>query len=161
MFSFLCLRLGVVCRIHLPVPLPTWGTRAFNDDIELQLTYCSTECHSRFPQSSHQLRCSTSLVPTHRPRYRPPHQEGHQYPNPELCVTRYLRLTTILTFALAIVSAPLWNSKTSRFGGILTSTDFINVIQYYWQFPDEFSKLDQFRLSSLRGRQVSLRRMHR
>ncbi|KIL95530.1 hypothetical protein FAVG1_00267 [Fusarium avenaceum] len=50
----------------------------------------------------------------------------------------------------SIVSAPLWNSKTSRFGGILTSTDFINVIQYYWQFPDEFSKLDQFRLSSLR-----------
>ncbi|KAF5243139.1 hypothetical protein FANTH_8331 [Fusarium anthophilum] len=51
----------------------------------------------------------------------------------------------------SIVSAPLWNSKTSRFAGILTSTDFINVIQYYWQFPDEFSKLDQFRLSSLRG----------
>ncbi|KAM0340857.1 hypothetical protein ACHAPU_010273 [Fusarium lateritium] len=50
----------------------------------------------------------------------------------------------------SIVSAPLWNSKTSRFGGILTSTDFINLIQYYWQFPDEFSKLDQFRLSSLR-----------
>ncbi|KAG4283122.1 hypothetical protein FPRO06_09795 [Fusarium proliferatum] len=50
----------------------------------------------------------------------------------------------------SIVSAPLWNSKTSRFAGILTSTDFINVIQYYCQFPDEFSKLDQFRLSSLR-----------
>ncbi|KAF4336457.1 nuclear SNF4 [Fusarium beomiforme] len=50
----------------------------------------------------------------------------------------------------SIVSAPLWNSKTSRFAGILTSTDFINVIQYYCQFPDEFSKLDQFRLNSLR-----------
>ncbi|RYC79799.1 Nuclear protein SNF4 [Fusarium oxysporum f. sp. narcissi] len=50
----------------------------------------------------------------------------------------------------SIVSAPLWNSKTSRFAGILTSTDFINVIQYYCQFPDEFSKLDQFRLISLR-----------
>ncbi|KAF4341638.1 nuclear snf4 [Fusarium beomiforme] len=50
----------------------------------------------------------------------------------------------------SIVSAPLWNSKTSQFAGILTSTDFINVIQYYCQFPDEFSKLDQFRLSSLR-----------
>ncbi|KAF5707101.1 nuclear SNF4 [Fusarium mundagurra] len=47
----------------------------------------------------------------------------------------------------SIVSAPLWNSKTSRFAGILTSTDFINVIQYYCQFPDEFSKLDQFRLN--------------
>lgn len=50
----------------------------------------------------------------------------------------------------SIVSAPLWNSKTSRFAGILTSTDFINVIQYYCQFPDEFHKLDSFRLSSLR-----------
>ncbi|KJZ70248.1 hypothetical protein HIM_10362 [Hirsutella minnesotensis 3608] len=50
----------------------------------------------------------------------------------------------------AIVSAPLWDSKTSRFAGILTATDFINVIQYYCQFPDEMSKLDQFRLSSLR-----------
>ncbi|EQK98764.1 nuclear protein SNF4 [Ophiocordyceps sinensis CO18] len=50
----------------------------------------------------------------------------------------------------AIVSAPLWDSETSRFAGILTATDFINVIQYYYQFPDEISKLDQFRLSSLR-----------
>ncbi|KAJ3501798.1 hypothetical protein NM208_g16860 [Fusarium decemcellulare] len=49
-----------------------------------------------------------------------------------------------------IVSAPLWDSKISRFAGILTSTDFINLIQYYTQFPDEFRKLDQFRLSSLR-----------
>jgi 5'-AMP-activated protein kinase regulatory gamma subunit len=50
----------------------------------------------------------------------------------------------------AIVSAPLWDSQTSRFAGLLTSTDFINVIQYYCQFPDEMSKLEQFRLSSLR-----------
>ncbi|KAM0421552.1 hypothetical protein ACHAPT_010726 [Fusarium lateritium] len=50
----------------------------------------------------------------------------------------------------SIVSAPLWDSKISRFAGILTSTDFINLIQYYCQFPDEISKLDQFRLSSLR-----------
>ncbi|KAL3959333.1 hypothetical protein ACCO45_007495 [Purpureocillium lilacinum] len=50
----------------------------------------------------------------------------------------------------SIVSAPLWDSDTSRFAGILTATDYINVIQYYYQFPDEISKLDQFRLSSLR-----------
>ncbi|KAM4065807.1 CBS domain-containing protein [Hirsutella rhossiliensis] len=50
----------------------------------------------------------------------------------------------------SIVSAPLWDSETSRFAGILTATDFINVIQYYYQFPDEISKLDQFRLCSLR-----------
>ncbi|KAG6080142.1 hypothetical protein E4U15_003442 [Claviceps sp. LM218 group G6] len=50
----------------------------------------------------------------------------------------------------SIVSAPLWDSHRGRFAGILTSTDFINVIQYYYQFPDEIGKLDQFRLSSLR-----------
>ncbi|KAF4120619.1 hypothetical protein GMORB2_2622 [Geosmithia morbida] len=50
----------------------------------------------------------------------------------------------------AIVSAPLWDSRTSRFAGILTATDYLNVIQYYCQFPDEMGKLDQFRLRSLR-----------
>jgi len=49
-----------------------------------------------------------------------------------------------------IVSAPLWDSKTSTFGGLLTTTDYINVIQYYWQNPDELARIDQFRLDSLR-----------
>ncbi|GKT84750.1 nuclear protein SNF4 [Colletotrichum tofieldiae] len=50
----------------------------------------------------------------------------------------------------AIVSAPLWDSHNSKFAGLLTATDYINVIQYYCQFPDEMHKLEQFRLSSLR-----------
>ncbi|KHN94032.1 nuclear protein SNF4 [Metarhizium album ARSEF 1941] len=50
----------------------------------------------------------------------------------------------------SIVSAPLWDSQRGRFAGILTATDYINVIQYYCQYPGEMSKLDQFRLSSLR-----------
>lgn len=49
-----------------------------------------------------------------------------------------------------IVSAPLWDSHSSTFAGLLTSTDYINVIQYYWQFPEEIHQVDQFRLSSLR-----------
>ncbi|KAK4155933.1 hypothetical protein C8A00DRAFT_41486 [Chaetomidium leptoderma] len=49
-----------------------------------------------------------------------------------------------------IVSAPLWDSAKSAFAGLLTSTDYINVIQYYCQFPDEIDQVDQFRLSSLR-----------
>ncbi|GAB1314289.1 AMP-activated serine/threonine-protein kinase regulatory subunit [Madurella fahalii] len=49
-----------------------------------------------------------------------------------------------------IVSAPLWDSRNSTFAGLLTSTDYINVIQYYCQFPDEIAQVDQFRLSSLR-----------
>ncbi|KAM7221729.1 nuclear protein SNF4 [Rhypophila decipiens] len=49
-----------------------------------------------------------------------------------------------------IVSAPLWDSRNSTFAGLLTSTDYINVIQYYCQFPDQLNQVDQFRLSSLR-----------
>ncbi|KAF2102763.1 nuclear protein SNF4 [Rhizodiscina lignyota] len=48
-----------------------------------------------------------------------------------------------------IVSAPLWDSKTSTFAGLLTTSDYINVIQYYWQNPDAFAAIDQFRLDSL------------
>jgi 5'-AMP-activated protein kinase regulatory gamma subunit len=54
---------------------------------------------------------------------------------------------------IAIVSAPLWDSHTSTFAGLLTTSDYINVIQYYWQNPDALSQIDQFRLSSLRGKQ--------
>jgi hypothetical protein len=53
--------------------------------------------------------------------------------------------------APGIVSAPLWDSHTSTFAGLLTTSDYINVVQYYWQNPDAFSQVDQFRLSSLRG----------
>ena len=60
--------------------------------------------------------------------------------------------TLIFLLSAAVVSAPLWNSKTSRFAGLLTATDYINVIQYYCQHPDEMAKLDQFRLDSLRGK---------
>ncbi|KAK0728280.1 hypothetical protein B0T26DRAFT_767627 [Lasiosphaeria miniovina] len=49
-----------------------------------------------------------------------------------------------------IVSAPLWDSRNSAFAGLLTSTDYINVIQYYCQFPEEIDQVDKFRLSSLR-----------
>ncbi|KAJ9627740.1 AMP-activated serine/threonine-protein kinase regulatory subunit [Taxawa tesnikishii (nom. ined.)] len=49
-----------------------------------------------------------------------------------------------------IVSAPLWDSKTSTFAGLLTTSDYLNVIQYYWQNPDKLPQVEQFRLDSLR-----------
>lgn len=49
-----------------------------------------------------------------------------------------------------IVSAPLWNSKTSRFAGLLTATDYINVIQYYFQNPDKMDKIEDLTLNGLR-----------
>ncbi|KAL8938971.1 MAG: hypothetical protein Q9216_003619 [Gyalolechia sp. 2 TL-2023] len=56
---------------------------------------------------------------------------------------------TILT-QNGIVSAPLWDSRTSTFAGLLTTSDYINLIQYYWQNPDAVNRIDQFKLNSLR-----------
>lgn len=52
--------------------------------------------------------------------------------------------------ATGIVSAPLWDSETSTFAGLLTTSDYLNVVQYYWQNPGAFNEIDQFRLNSLR-----------
>lgn len=49
------------------------------------------------------------------------------------------------------MSAPLWDSSTSTFAGLLTTSDYINVIQYYFNHPAALDKIDQFRLNSLRG----------
>ncbi|KAH3903377.1 probable Nuclear protein SNF4 [Saccharomycodes ludwigii] len=49
-----------------------------------------------------------------------------------------------------IVSAPLWDAKTSKFAGLLTSTDFINVIQYYFCNPDKFDLIDKLQLNGLK-----------
>ncbi|KAJ9638864.1 AMP-activated serine/threonine-protein kinase regulatory subunit [Coniosporium tulheliwenetii] len=48
-------------------------------------------------------------------------------------------------------TAPLTPYETSTFAGLLTTSDYINVIQYYWQNPDALAQIDQFRLDSLRG----------
>jgi CBS domain-containing protein len=45
----------------------------------------------------------------------------------------------------------LWDSKASKFAGLLTTSDYINVIQYYFQNPAALGEIDQFRLDSLRG----------
>ncbi|OQO14186.1 hypothetical protein B0A48_01062 [Cryoendolithus antarcticus] len=49
-----------------------------------------------------------------------------------------------------IVSAPLWDSKTSTFAGLLTTSDYLNVVQYYWHHPDLLPAIDKFKLDSLR-----------
>ncbi|ERF76476.1 5'-AMP-activated protein kinase subunit gamma [Endocarpon pusillum Z07020] len=49
-----------------------------------------------------------------------------------------------------IVSAPLWDSSSSTFAGLLTTSDYMNVIQYYWQNPAALVQIDRFILSKLR-----------
>ena len=55
-----------------------------------------------------------------------------------------------LICSTGIVSAPLWDSKSSTFAGLLTVNDYINVIQYYWQNPDAMNQIEAFKLNSLR-----------
>ena len=68
----------------------------------------------------------------------------------QLVATSYSR--TVSDHLTGIVSAPLWDSRTSTFAGLLTTSDYINVIQYYWQNPTKLSEIDGFTLSNLRGR---------
>lgn len=35
---------------------------------------------------------------------------------------------------------------------MLTTSDYLNLIQFYWQNPEAVSRIDQFKLSSLRGK---------
>jgi 5'-AMP-activated protein kinase regulatory gamma subunit len=39
----------------------------------------------------------------------------------------------------------------TKFNGLLTTSDYINVIQYYWANPDALREIDRFQLNSLRG----------
>lgn len=57
---------------------------------------------------------------------------------------------------VGIVSAPLWDSRISAFAGLLTTSDYINVIQYYWQNPTKLSEIDAFTLNNLRGKHRKL-----
>ncbi|KAK1140714.1 AMP-activated serine/threonine-protein kinase regulatory subunit [Aspergillus melleus] len=63
---------------------------------------------------------------------------------------RLIIFDTSLSVKESIVSAPLWDSKSSTFAGLLTTSDYINVIQYYFQNPAALDQIDQFRLDSLR-----------
>ena len=66
--------------------------------------------------------------------------------------TQFLTMGLNKFEVLGIVSAPLWDSKTSTFAGLLTTSDYLNLIQYYWQTPEAVNRIDQFRLNSLRGK---------
>jgi CBS domain-containing protein len=47
----------------------------------------------------------------------------------------------------------LWNSQTSTFAGLLTASDFINVIKYYYQkasYPEAIDQIAKLKLHGLR-----------
>lgn len=60
----------------------------------------------------------------------------------------------LLTWARpGIVSAPLWSSETQRFAGMLTVSNFINLIQYYYMHSsveDAMQDMEKFEIRQLR-----------
>lgn len=50
-----------------------------------------------------------------------------------------------------IVSAPLWDSSTSTYAGLLTVNDYLNVVRYYNLHADKLKDVDSLLLSDLRG----------
>ncbi|KAI8061852.1 uncharacterized protein B0P05DRAFT_581261 [Gilbertella persicaria] len=49
-----------------------------------------------------------------------------------------------------IVSAPLWSSDTQEFAGMLTVSDFISLIQYYYTNPKPQQEIDYLRIHQLK-----------
>lgn len=60
-----------------------------------------------------------------------------------------------LTRRLGIVSAPLWDSTTSTYAGLLTVTDYLNVVRYYNLHADKLKDIDSLILSDLKGQSAS------
>lgn len=55
-----------------------------------------------------------------------------------------------------IVSAPLWDAKSSRFAGLLTTADFINIIKYYFSNPDRLEIVESMTLGGLEQMEKSI-----
>ncbi|KIX08501.1 uncharacterized protein Z518_03157 [Rhinocladiella mackenziei CBS 650.93] len=49
-----------------------------------------------------------------------------------------------------IVSAPLWDSTTSTYAGLLTVNDYLNVVRYYNLHADQLKDVDNLLLSDLK-----------
>lgn len=73
----------------------------------------------------------------------------------ELTTFSYASVFSVLFFLKKdIVSAPLWDSTKRKFAGMLTATDFINLIQFYYShssYTAAIREMDQFQISQLRG----------
>lgn len=49
-----------------------------------------------------------------------------------------------------IVSAPLWDSATSTYAGLLTVNDYLNVVRYYNLHTEKLKDVDSLLLSDLK-----------
>jgi 5'-AMP-activated protein kinase, regulatory gamma subunit len=72
-----------------------------------------------------------------------------------VCFCLLVPINFIIFGKLGVVSAPLWNSEKFCFAGMLTVSDIIHLIQYYYHtssYDSAVTDVETFRLESLRGK---------
>lgn len=109
-----------------------------------------TESYSRFLEGSKLLRRPSFELPTHRigrgfdSKRKLEHLGSVWY-------VAYFAIAILCLIGKGIVSAPLWDSNTSTYAGLLTVNDYLNVIRYYNLHADKLKDVDKLLLSDLRG----------
>lgn len=78
-----------------------------------------------------------------------------------------LKGTLLTLLQNGIISAPLWDSNQSRFAGLLSSQDFMNVAQYLIDRPEKAEEINTITLdqlaeieSTIGARQIETSRIH-
>jgi CBS domain-containing protein len=127
-------------------------TRGFCTTWWSVLMICVVARNQGVSQSADMLRCPSAQLPIDRLRHWAACEEKLDCVDTMRYVSpiNHLRRNLELRYGTGIVSAPLWDSKSSTFAGLLTVNDYINVIQYYWQNPDAMNQIEAFKLNSLR-----------
>lgn len=63
------------------------------------------------------------------------------------------KMIIIKTIYIGIVSAPLWSSENQEYAGMLTVSDFINLIQYYYYSnPCAYDEIETIQISQLKDK---------
>lgn len=68
----------------------------------------------------------------------------------ELDIGLTVKESLAILVSCGIVSAPLWDSTTSTYAGLLTVNDYLNVIRYYNLHTDKLKDVDSLLLSDLK-----------
>ncbi|KIW60077.1 hypothetical protein PV05_00322 [Exophiala xenobiotica] len=68
----------------------------------------------------------------------------------ELDVSLTVKESLNIMVQCGIVSAPLWDSSTSTYAGLLTVNDYLNVVRYYNLHADKLKDVDKLLLSDLK-----------
>ncbi|KAK5094298.1 AMP-activated serine/threonine-protein kinase regulatory subunit [Exophiala xenobiotica] len=68
----------------------------------------------------------------------------------ELDVNLTVKESLNILVQCGIVSAPLWDSSTSTYAGLLTVNDYLNVVRYYNLHADKLKDVDNLLLSDLK-----------